>query len=280
VLQFPQTKNETESPNHRWSPMYGVRPQLVTSLLAAHLCFSLVSSASATQGRKPHKAAPVQVVPQPAPPPEPLVPLTLQQMPATPPEVTYSQGKLTIVAQNATLRDILHAVHDQTGANMDVPANATERVVGQMGPGSPRDVLAQLLNGSSFNYVILGSATDPNKVERVILSSKPAASQENAAQAPANAAPPTEQPGSGFGFNQQPASDDEDDSSEMPADGNSAQPAQAPVRTPEQLLQELQRQQQQAQQQQGQQQQGQQQQGQQQQGPPPQTQPASPPDRH
>jgi hypothetical protein len=227
--------------------MYGFRSQFVLSLLVGSFCLSLGYPAFADQSHKRHKAATVQVAPPPAAPPQPLVPLTLQQMPATPPQVSYDHGELTIVARNSTLGDILRAIRDQTNATLDVPPNATERVVGQMGPGSPRDVLAQLLNGSHFNYVILGSATDSSKLERVILTFKPPASQENAAQAPVNVAPPPQQSEPGFAFSQQPANDDDEGTSETPAD---QPPAQAPVRTPEQLLQELQRQQQQQQQQQ------------------------------
>ena len=79
---------------------------------------------------------------------------------------------LTIVAENSTLSDILRAVRTQTGAAVEIPPNATERVVTHLGPGAPRNVLASLLNGSHFNYVMLGSPTNPDKVDRVILTSK------------------------------------------------------------------------------------------------------------
>ena len=218
--------------------MYRLRPQFGLILLAGCLCVCLVRPAFAAQSHKRHKPAPV-VAPQPAPPPPPqlLVPLSLQQLPSTPPQVSYDQGKLTIVAQNSTLGDILRAVRDKTGATLDVPTNATERVVVRMGPGSARDVLAQLLNGSSFNYVILGSASDSSKVDRVVLSTKQRVSVGNAEPQPASAAPEP-QPATGFGFSQQPANDEDEDTSETPAD---QPPTQAPVRTPEQLLQELQR---------------------------------------
>ncbi len=93
-------------------------------------------------------------------------------MPASPPEVQFHQGQLTIRASNSTLGDILRAVRKETGASVDVPGNVTERVVGQFGPGPARDVLASLLNGSHFNYVLLGSAQNPFALERVILTSQ------------------------------------------------------------------------------------------------------------
>jgi len=40
-------------------------------------------------------------------------------------------------------------------------------------PGAPRDVLAGLLNGSSFNYVMIGTSSDHTAVASVILTAKP-----------------------------------------------------------------------------------------------------------
>lgn len=235
--------------------MDGVGSQFAWSVAAVCLCLSLVCPALAGQTHKERKAAKTQAASGPAAPSQPLAPLTLQQMPATPPQVSYNSGELTIVAQNSTLGDILRAVKNQTGAALDVPANTTERVVGQIGPGSPQEVLAQLLNGSHFNYVILGSATDSGKVQRVILTPKPSPPPDNVAQAPVSVAPAAPQTEGQFGFNQQQANDDDDDTSDAPADQSdgSQPPTQAPVRTPEQLLQELQRQQKMQQQQQEQQ---------------------------
>ena len=83
-------------------------------------------------------------------------------MPALPPQVHYSRGQLTIVAENSTLADILAAVRSQTGAQVDVPPSATERVVAHLGPGPTRDVLTALLNGTHFNYVMIGSPAHPD----------------------------------------------------------------------------------------------------------------------
>ena len=131
----------------------------------------------------PHKKKPAPVVeeaPAPAPPPP-----TLEQMSPTPPEVSYRDGKLSISSQNATLSQVLQSVRAQTGASIEMPGSASsERVVAQLGPGQPRDVLNSLLNGSKFNYVLLGVAGDPGAVQRVILTSKRAAS--NAATTPPN----------------------------------------------------------------------------------------------
>jgi hypothetical protein len=202
---------------------------------------------------------------QPAPPPAPVappVPLTLEQQPAAPPQVAFHNGQLTIVAENSTLGDILRAVHNQTGAAVDVPANATERVVSRLGPGPARDVLAALLNGSHFNYVMLGSVADPRALDRVILTPKSGGGAESSALQANAVSQPAYTPAAEPPVSTPPAQDADDLSnddfaddlgdSETPADGQPAAPAedqqaQQPngqnVKSPEQMLQELQRQQ-------------------------------------
>jgi hypothetical protein len=107
-------------------------------------------------------------------PPGPLAQVPMDQLPAAPPKVVFNNGQLSIAAQNATLGDILREVHKVTGATIDIPpAGANDRVVVALGPGSPRSVLASLLNGTSFNYVMLGSPSDPAAVSEVMLSSRP-----------------------------------------------------------------------------------------------------------
>ena len=226
---------------------------------------------------------------QPVKPEQPAVeapPPTLAQMPATPPQVSFHNGQLTISAQNSTLGDILKAVKAQTGATIDFPGNASERVVGHFGPAPARDVLASLLNGSHFNYLLLGSPSDPAALDRVILMAK------STNTAPANSQPPVEQASAysqnGFarpmaampapGGNTvvvegQDAQDGQDDATDDSADSTDDTQAddqsdqtdqgddqqatddqqqqpdgQPAVKTPEQLLQELQQRQQQIQQ--------------------------------
>jgi hypothetical protein len=185
--------------------------------------------------------------PAPAPPPPPP---TLEQMPALPPQVRYSRGQLSIVAENSTLADILRAVRAQTGAVVEVPGNATERVVAHLGPGPARDILAALLNGTHFNYVMVGSPAHPDSVERLILTSKSGGAPEVAPAVPAeqnNQAQMDDQGVQGQDIAEQPV----DTPAENPPDDNpQPQPNGPPVKTPEQLLRELQQQQQQQQQQQ------------------------------
>ncbi len=106
----------------------------------------------------------------------------MDQLPPAPAQVSYEGGLLAISAQNSTLGEILRDVRKLTGAAIEIPPGpgANERVVTNLGPGEPRDVLAGLLNGSSFNYVMLGSSSDPGAVASILLTAKPSLSGEPA----------------------------------------------------------------------------------------------------
>lgn len=208
----------------------------------------------------------VEAMPQqpPAPPPTP------EQGPSSPPEVSYQAGQLVIVARNSTMGDVLNAVKQKTGASVEMPPASTERVVGKFGPGAPRDVMAQLLNGSHYDYVLLGSPADPGALKKVVLMARVSGPQPNSPQQ-AQQQPPGFQNRANQSQNlqavpevenDQPAEDATPDTSqdvqppeeEQPAtdqpNADQPQPGQQPmVKTPEQLLRELQQQQQQQQQQ-------------------------------
>jgi hypothetical protein len=88
--------------------------------------------------------------------------------------VSFQGGLLSINSNKANLSEVLYAVHEQTGAEIAIPAGAEqEQVVVELGPAPAPEVLAHLLNGSKFNFLILSSATDPHALDRVILSSRP-----------------------------------------------------------------------------------------------------------
>ena len=210
------------------------------------------------------KPAPAPEVPQ-APPPPP----TLEQQAPAPPQVSYQNGQLTIDSRNATLSQVLRSVQVQTGASIDMPSGAgSERVVAKLGPGKPKDVLASLLNGSKFNYVILGDAHNSGGVQKIILLSKNSASGDSAAATTAlnSARPPLQSQAVEPPEDEYPPPEQETENQNQPMPGqgmpglpgtegvmpdvNNGGPGQnaAGARTPEQMLQELQRMQQQQQQ--------------------------------
>jgi hypothetical protein len=246
----------------RWTKLNG------TVLIAAVLC--LVSAGSALPAQSHKSATPAQgrkKTKKPLPPPLPSGPTgPVQQIPldsiaAVPPQVTFQNNQLTIVAPNSTLADILRAVRKQTGAEIDVPA-APERVVTKLGPGPAREVMAQLLNGSRFNYVLLGAPGEQNALTRVVLVAKTGAPditpnnpqpgepgqgmQQAGMQAPGVVPPvafnaPQQEPPSDA--NEEPAEEvtPPDDNSNEQNGAEAEQPQENPgVKTPQQMLQEMQ----------------------------------------
>src|SRR5450432_190866 len=143
---------------------------MVGTLLAASSAWASTAAATHHKRRPKIAAKPVPPPPNPtpAPPPPPAHPV---HDPAAPPEVSYVNGQLLIDAKNSTLSDVLKAVEKDTGATFDISSGDTsERVVGRIGPGTPRDVMAQLLNGSHFNYVMLSPIDNPNALSKVLLT--------------------------------------------------------------------------------------------------------------
>ena len=89
-------------------------------------------------------------------------------------DVTYRDGLLGIRANKATLSEVLYAVQQRTGAEVSIAAGAEqEKVVADIAPGPAPEVLARLLNGSKFNFLILSAVDDPRQLDRVILSVAP-----------------------------------------------------------------------------------------------------------
>ena len=88
-------------------------------------------------------------------------------------DVGVRSNLLSIHTEGATLAAVLFEVHRRTGAEIVIPAGAEhERVVVDMGLAPGKEVIASLLNGSRFNYIIVGSDGDPGGFRNVLLSLK------------------------------------------------------------------------------------------------------------
>jgi hypothetical protein len=97
--------------------------------------------------------------------------------PSGPIVVTYDAGELTIQSFNAPLSGVLRAVANHIGVLIEMPPGTDEPVIGVFGPGSPRNVLAALLNGSRFNYVMTGSPSD-GRLQQLLLTVKTTAHEK------------------------------------------------------------------------------------------------------
>jgi AMIN domain-containing protein len=99
--------------------------------------------------------------------------------PAAPPpppkkvEIKLQDDKMSLVSNKASLAEVLNEVHAQLNADIPIPAGAEQELVAVvLGPGTQREVISKLLEGSRYNFIIVGTDQDANKVERVILSPK------------------------------------------------------------------------------------------------------------
>jgi hypothetical protein len=200
--------------------------------------------------------------------------MTPEQLPAVAPRVSFQNGVLTVDAENSTLGAVLNAIRRQTGAQIDVPpTGANQRVAAHLS-GTPREVIASLLDGSDLGYAIVGAPGNPERVQQVILMTQsrnagqfpagmnPAPGMNSAPQpgqppvetepdlAPADEGPTPEQMNERF---PQQSNQQEPPPGQQPMNGMSQNPSQPQEqqqqmqnpgqqgRTPEQMLQELQR---------------------------------------
>jgi hypothetical protein len=150
---------------------------------------------------------------------------------------------LTIVAPNSSLGDILRGVRKQTSADIDIPPAANERVATRLGPGPAREIMAELLNGSRFNYVLIGSPENASLLVRVVLVPKTpdapvspvkAADANGAPNPAANAVQDTPEEVADEPVEEPPTDQGTADAEQQP------QPDQPGVKTPQQMLQEMQ----------------------------------------
>jgi hypothetical protein len=241
----------------------GFAVALLTGTLALG-CFGaeVPSTTPTTHPHKTKKPSAAVLPPLPSGPRGPVPQMPLDSMQPVAPQVSYRDGQLTIVAPNSTLADVLRAVRKQTSADIEIPPTASERVATHLGPGPARDVVAELLNGSKFNYVLLGSPQNSAQLTRVVLVAKsgsdnqsPTGPQGSSPNGQNMAPPPTD-----AATDTPDAAEPEENAEDANADQNAVQEAEPPQnapeaaapRTPQQMLQEMQQRQLQMQQQLGQ----------------------------
>jgi hypothetical protein len=173
-------------------------------------------------------------------------------MPAAPATVQFRDGNLSVHASNSSLMQILKDITARTGMTVEgTPED--ERVFGNFGPAPVSEVVAQLLDGGSSNYVLFGRAA--NQAPRTLVITSKTSLAPATAMAANGAAPAAA------------VNNDDDDDDDAPAPvapirplvpiqppENQAQPAQPPtppgIRTPQQILEDMQRRRQEQQQQQ------------------------------
>jgi hypothetical protein len=185
----------------------------------------------------------------PTPPAAPQLPPTLMNQPPVNPTVTLRNGLLTIDAPNSILSEVLNGVRQATGAVIE-GVTPGDRVAVRLGPGAPRQVVAALLQGTPYDYLILGSQQDPDGVTRILLTQgSPSAEPNTLPQplAPPAPQPPVQEPPTEFFPSDQGVVTDTGTEGEQPEPPRPAMtpPGTPPTdptqpKTPEQLFREMQ----------------------------------------
>ena len=161
----------------------------------------------------------------------PQEPVPANRPPATPPIAELTNGKLTIRANGQDLFSVLDAVRSVTGITVDMPVSQSpDPVFMNAGPLSTQDVLMALLEGTKYNYVIVGSEKDSQLVTRLVLSeqnNKPATPLVTSAQAQAVTSQPELYGGQGV-----EVADTDPQASQPPPGPPPIQPAATPSSVP------------------------------------------------
>ena len=182
-------------------------------LLAGSL--SVAQSSGQSPGQPPALPATPPTAAKPASAATPTAATAAAPVAAKPPaaqraEVVYSDGQLSIVADNSSLNQILRDIARKTAMKI-TGGVADQRVFGKYGPGPPAQILADLLDGADTN---------------ILLRESPSHVPEELVLTPRNGDPTPPSPDAS-------ASDDAPPSSRVQAPGQAAPPSQ-PAQPPQQ----------------------------------------------
>ena len=118
--------------------------------------------------RPPHAAPKNLAAAPPAVPPPPPPPDWPALKAATPAQVHWDGRQLSVTADNSSLLQVIAAISAQTHVPVTGLQN-DQRLFGAYGPGTPQQVLAELLEGSGYDLLILDGKV-PGIPQRVELS--------------------------------------------------------------------------------------------------------------
>lgn len=145
--------------------------------LALFGALALASGNAQSGAKSVSGVASVAIAPAAAPENTPHWPANEAPKPAV---VQWDSRGLSIQAENSSLKEILNEIAEKTGAKLDgvvLEGGAAQRVFGEYGPGTAASVLAQLLNGSGYNVMLVGDQGQGTPRE-IVLSKPSAASNE------------------------------------------------------------------------------------------------------
>jgi len=165
----PDQISHKATPQRRFNLRLTIASRHVQLAAVAVLTPVLVGAQAAPHRKasKAHAEHPLTVAPQAerAAPPAPDWPINAQPKPAS---ISWNRQELIIDASNSSLQQILTDIASATGASVD-GLTKDERIFGTFGPAPARDVLVKLLQGSGYNVLMVGDQ-GPGLPRQVILT--------------------------------------------------------------------------------------------------------------
>lgn len=151
---------------------------------------------------------------------------------------------LTVEALNCPMNKLLTAIRNKTGIEFEGIERANEPVAVVLGPAPEGEVIAAILAGSRYDFLVIGRPDSPGVVQRVVLTPRGAPATAARAAQPV----PTPQPEPEEEAADEQAAEEPQDTAVQPPQAPTAglqQPIQNPnptgPKTPEQLLEEIQK---------------------------------------
>lgn len=115
--------------------------------------------------------------------------------PPQPPIAQNTGGQLVIHANGQDFASVLRAIGNASGIDIEMPAESgADPVFLDVGPVSAKEAIIALMDGTKYNYVIMGSRSDPGVVTRLILSERSSVSAVAPLVASVSEAVPNSQP--------------------------------------------------------------------------------------
>jgi hypothetical protein len=86
--------------------------------------------------------------------------------------IEFRNGKLSVIADDAELGNVLQQIGEKTGASIEVaPEVKGERVIAHLGPGPAAEIVTTLLSSPRLDFILMGSE-DENSIKRLIVRRK------------------------------------------------------------------------------------------------------------
>jgi hypothetical protein len=168
---YMMTKDFVKAAQH--TPLWQRREASFLALVVLLLACGAHRAAAQTGPRTPPEALPKNSASAQIPPAARDSGSKVAEASGAPTVIIYEDGKLTVIAEDRALSEVLAGIRQAMGADINIPAGAAgQRVWVRFGPGPARRILRDLLDSTELDYVIQASELDVDGVRSVSLTAR------------------------------------------------------------------------------------------------------------